>query len=77
MCSFFSSVGITNQKNHVFLALELTRSDQHLEEGEIIAAEWVPLEEAIKMVFAGKVLNVGAAYGLLLANEWLSREEAL
>lgn len=69
--SFYASVGITNQINHIFLAIDLIPSEQHLEDAEQIDVEWISLDDALKLVLAGEVLNVGAAYGILLAAEWL------
>jgi ADP-ribose pyrophosphatase len=72
--TFYSSVGITNQVCHVFMARDLVATSQKLHETESIVVRWVPLEEALAMVADGKVMNVGSAYGILLARDALSRE---
>lgn len=71
LAEFYSSVGMTNQKCHVFLACALSIGVAKNEESEDVHVEWTPLEEAIALVRGGQVLNVGAAYGLLLADLWL------
>lgn len=68
--TFYPSSGITNQKGHIYLALNLKKTNQKLEIGEDIEIKWKPLAEAVKMVYQGKIQNVGAAYGILLANNW-------
>ena len=73
--SFYSSVGLTNQVCHVYLACELQPSSQQIEEGEIIRrVEWIPIKRALKMVKQGKVMSVGTAYGIVLANMWLENK---
>ena len=60
---------MTNQVGHVFLATELCKSTQRLEDSEAIRVQWVPMVDAINLVTSGEVLNVGTAYGLLLAEK--------
>jgi len=71
--AFFSSVGLTNQLCHIYLATDLNKSRQNLDDGEAIRVQWIPFQDAVKLVAEGQVMNVGAAYGLLLAKMWLNR----
>jgi 8-oxo-dGTP pyrophosphatase MutT (NUDIX family) len=70
---FYSSVGITNQRCHVYLATGLKSTKKKLDAGESLRTVWVPMDEAIAAVREGRVKNVGAAYGLFLAYEVLVR----
>ena len=75
--SFFSSVGMTNQLNHIYLATDIQKTIQSLGEGEIIEIlDWLPIEEAVQLVYQGKILNVGSAYGILLASAWLKENRS-
>lgn len=76
LTTFYPSSGMTNQKGHIYLALDIEQSQQNLEDGEEIIIEWVPLSRAVKMVADGKIKNVGAAYGLLLAANWIENYKA-
>lgn len=69
--SFYPSVGLTNQIGHMFIALDLTKSIQRLEETEFIQVQWVKIEEALQLVKQGKIMGAGAAYGLFLVELWL------
>lgn len=70
LTTFYPSSGMTNQKGHIYLALDLKQSQQTLEDGEEIRIEWVPLSDVLKMISEGLIKNGGAAYGLLLAANW-------
>ena len=72
LATFYPSSGMTNQKSHIFLAMNFVKTKQNLEESEDIQVEWTPLKSALEMIYQDKIRNVGAAYGLLLADNWLS-----
>jgi 8-oxo-dGTP pyrophosphatase MutT (NUDIX family) len=71
--SFYASIGITNQKCHVFMVRGLTRTTQNLGIGENLRVKWIPLQEAVSLVLGNSVSNVGSAYGLLLAKAYLDQ----
>jgi ADP-ribose pyrophosphatase len=71
--SFYSSVGLTNQYCHVFLASDIRESSQSLEETELITVSWVSLAKAMEMVEKGEIENIGAAYGILLTTHLLGK----
>jgi len=64
---FYSSVGITNQLCHLFLGTGIARGTAAQDESEVTKSTWTPLDQAVRLVLEGRVLNVGAAYGILLA----------
>ncbi|GAB7052148.1 NUDIX domain-containing protein [Catenuloplanes indicus] len=67
-----TSPGMTNEQIRIFLARDLTpvpaaeRHDRTDEEAEI-EVRWVPLDDAVAMVFAGEITNAAAVSGLLAA----------
>jgi 8-oxo-dGDP phosphatase len=67
-----TSPGCTNEQIRIFLARELSpvpdaeRHDRTDEEADI-ELRWVPLDEAVAMVFAGEITNAAAVGGLLAA----------
>lgn len=75
--SFYPSVGIADQVNHVFVAWELEESTQQLEESERITVKLMAIDEAMGLVYAGEVQNVGAAYSLLMADHWRNKSRTM
>lgn len=72
LASFYSSVGMTNQLCHVYLGiLNGKQYEQQLEESETISTKKISFRKAIEMAEKGEILNVGSAYGILLAAAWL------
>lgn len=67
-----SSPGMTNEQVRIFLARDLSpvpapeRHDRTDEEADI-EVRWVPLDEAVVMVFAGEITNASAVAGVLAA----------
>lgn len=74
LLDFYSSVGITNQLNHVFLATGLRASQSNPSESESFSVHWLPLSEVVSMVHAGDILNGGTVIGILAAAERLSND---
>lgn len=73
--SYYPAVGITNQINHIFLAFNLRETQQHLDESENISVKWMNFSDALMLAKEGKIENVGTAYGLLLAENWLWKND--
>ncbi|GAB7042235.1 MULTISPECIES: NUDIX hydrolase [Catenuloplanes] len=67
-----SSPGMTNEQIRIFLARDLSpvpaseRHDRADEEADI-EVRWLPLDDAIAMIFAGEITNAAAVAGLLAA----------
>jgi len=53
--SFYVSPGITTEVMHVFIAKELVKTSQHLEEYEVIEPFEIKLRDAVDMVLDGKL----------------------
>ncbi|WP_344679752.1 NUDIX hydrolase [Saccharopolyspora taberi] len=71
-----SSPGFTDQCERVFLARSLSEVERPAavgdEEADLVI-DRVPLTKAIRMVFAGEIINAPAVAGLLAAQEAVSR----
>jgi 8-oxo-dGDP phosphatase len=69
LVDYFTSPGFTTERIRIFLArgLEKTGDDGHEREAEekFIVADWLPLEEAVRLVLAGKLHNSAAIAGIL------------
>ena len=51
----YPSVGYLNETIHLFAATGLTHGSQHLDQGEFLQLEWLPLKEALNMVRQGQL----------------------
>lgn len=66
LCSFFPSVGITNQKCHVYLATNLQKGIQSLGVGEQISnVSFFDRPTLELMIREGKIRNSGALIGVM------------
>lgn len=63
--AFYLSPGILDEKMHLYLATGLTPGPAAREEGEEIENWLVPLEEAVELVFSGKIQDAKSIVGLL------------
>lgn len=52
---FYPAAAYTDEKVNMYVAMGLTPGKVHLDEGEFIDVETVPLEELVKEVVAGKI----------------------
>jgi ADP-ribose pyrophosphatase len=64
-CTFYTTPGISNEALHLFIARDLTRSSQRLEEGEHIMVETYSLEECVKKIAAGEIIDGKTILGIL------------
>lgn len=67
ICEFYTTPGFTNELMHVFLAQDLTPGTQNPDEDEFVKVDSVPFEEAIQMIFSGKIRDGKTIAGILAA----------
>lgn len=70
LADLVSTPGFTDESVRVYLATGLTnveRPEAHDEEADL-QLKWFPLVEAVRMVFAGEIVNSLAVAGILAAN---------
>jgi 8-oxo-dGTP pyrophosphatase MutT (NUDIX family) len=69
LVDYFTSPGFTTERMRIFLArgMEKADDDGHVREYEekFIVTDWVPLEDAVRLVLAGKLHNSAAIAGIL------------
>jgi 8-oxo-dGTP pyrophosphatase MutT (NUDIX family) len=66
-----SSPGIFTEVVHHFLARDLRTTVGNAEEHELFEVHWMPLDEALRMVHAGEIIDAKTLVGLFLAREIL------
>lgn len=68
--SFFCSIGIGNQRAHLFLATELENSGTISREAtEQITLEFMPLQEAVALAYGGVIEDSVSTIALILADK--------
>lgn len=71
---FFPSTGFSNERIHLFLARDLSEvPEEEIDfvrehEETDLAAEWLPLEEAVRAVLSGRLHNGATVIGILAAH---------
>jgi 8-oxo-dGTP pyrophosphatase MutT (NUDIX family) len=59
--------GCSNERIHIFLALELKPAQQHLDDDEMLKVCQVNLDEALQMILKGEISDGKTISGLFLA----------
>jgi ADP-ribose pyrophosphatase len=72
ICSMFSAVGFSDEKLHLFLATNLKKGKQHLDEDEYITLERYSLTDAVKMIFNGEIQDSKTIVGIFTAMHFLN-----
>ena len=67
LSEFFVSPGFCEEKMWVYLATELTESQQRLEEDEVIEIVRVPFSQALSMITTGEIEDAKTIIGVMLA----------
>jgi ADP-ribose pyrophosphatase len=65
--------GCSDERIHIFLALDLKPAQQQLDDDEMISVHKMNLNEALKMIPAGKICDGKTISGLFLADHWLRK----
>lgn len=66
-----TTVGFTNETIHLYVAEGLSAGEQCPDEDEFIHMVKVPLDEAVEMVFAGKIIDAKSITAILMLKERL------
>ena len=66
ICSFYSSPGFCDEIIHLFVARGLVPCDRRLETGEYITPEARTLDECLRMVASGEMMDGKSVLGILL-----------
>ena len=66
--------GCSDERIHIFLALDLKPAEQNLDDDEMINVHKMNLSEAMQMILAGEISDGKTISGLFLASHWLNRK---
>jgi ADP-ribose pyrophosphatase len=67
LSEFFVSPGFCEEKMWVYLATELTETEQRLEDDEVIEVVRVPFSQALSMITTGEIEDAKTIIGVMLA----------
>lgn len=71
LTEFFVSPGFLSEKMHVFLATNLTKSEQNLDEDENISLVKISFDEAFEKIRNNEILDAKTMLGLIFAGKSL------
>jgi ADP-ribose pyrophosphatase len=66
LSEFFVSPGFCEEKMWVFLATDLTETEQHLEDDEIVEVMRLPFSQALAMITTGEIEDAKTIIGVML-----------
>jgi len=69
MGEMYPTPGYCQETLHIFLATGLKQGEMHLDEGELLAVERVPMKTLCEMIFANKLPDAKTVFGVLKARE--------
>lgn len=69
LTEFYVSPGFLTEKMHVYMASDLTETQQNLEEDEILSIEKLSFPEAFEKIKNGEIQDAKTIVGLILAGE--------
>jgi ADP-ribose pyrophosphatase len=67
LTEFFVSPGFCEEKMWVYLATDMTQTEQRLEDDELLDVVRLPLSQALEMITAGEIEDAKTIIGLMLA----------
>lgn len=67
LTEFFVSPGFLEEKMWVYLATEMTKTKQQLEDDEIVEVVRIPFSQALEMITDGEIEDAKTIIGLMLA----------
>ena len=76
MGTVYPTVAYCTEIIHLFLAQGLSKTRQHLDDGEFLSVEEIPLKEAVKLVMNGEISD-SKTVALILKTEKLLAEEKI
>jgi len=76
MPSYFTSPGVLTEKMHPFIASDLEKAEQALEDGEEIELRPVPMAEAIRMCSDGRIHDAKTIVTLLMYERFYKGRES-
>jgi ADP-ribose pyrophosphatase len=72
LTEFYTSPGFSNEKIYLFIASGLIEGEQDLDDGEYCELEKYDIEELLKMVHRGEIIDSKTIISIYLAKEYFS-----
>ena len=69
---YYTSPGFCTEKLHIYLALGLHAGESHLDDGEFLNVEKIPLETLTDMVMNGEIEDAKTAIAILQTRRYLN-----
>ncbi len=67
----YTSPGFCSEKLYIYLAEELQKEKQNLEEGEVLSVEYKTIDEAVDMVLKGEIVDAKSIAGIMIGEKIL------
>lgn len=74
LLEFYTSPGFCNEKIHLFLAENLTEGEAEQENDEFIESEKIHIDNLVKMVDRGEIIDGKTIIGIYLAREYFKEK---
>lgn len=71
---FYTSPGYSDEKIDLFLAEDLVKTEQHLDDGEFLEVEEIEIEELRKKVIYGEVQNASSIIAINYAYDYIKNK---
>lgn len=68
LCEMIPTCGYSSENIHIYLAKDLVKTSQNLDEGEFLDVEKYSFEEALRMVLSGEIKDGKTQTGILMYN---------
>lgn len=68
---FFPTPGYCTEKIHLFVAKDLIKGEQNLDDGEYLVVEKLPYEEALNAIAMGKIIDAKTVIAILYYEQFL------
>ncbi len=75
LLEFYTSPGFTNEKVYIFLATQLTGGSTEFDDGEFIETEKIHIDDLMKMVDRGEILDSKTIIGIQFAKKILDKKQ--
>lgn len=75
LLEFYTSPGYCNEKIYLFLGEELLAGEQEPDSGEFIEWEEFPIEDLLKMIDRGEILDSKTIIGIYLARDYFNKKQ--
>jgi ADP-ribose pyrophosphatase len=71
----YPSPGFSREILHIYLAMDLERGEMHLDEGEFLSVEAVPLPALVEKIMSGEIRDGKTIIGILKAEKHLEQNK--